>query len=192
MDAEGPLRSLENVFTQPSIARIGFLAVLVGLAFILEYGTGFSHHYDVRSQIQELSQLKEIAAENPLVSERIDSLRAETLSRIERRQAEMSRNSLWYWQIVSALILPAVLVGMELVWLASSGYSSRRAWRGISLSLVLCFATYTLADAVPVPVSFTAAVLLPISLEVILVVAVLLGIRLVPNISNPFSSSGHE
>ena len=81
---------------------------------------------------------------------------------------------------------------MEFVWLAGSGYSSRRAWRSIFLSLVLCFAIYTITDVIPVPVSFAAAVLLPIALEVILVLAVLLGIRLVPGIPNPFSFSDRE
>lgn len=185
MDLESPLRSLENIFTRPSLGRIAFLLVLALLAFVVEYGTGFSHHYDVRSQIQELNQL-EAASEDSATIQQIDSLRAEVLKRVERRQSQMSRDSLWYWQLLSALTLPFVLLVTEFVLLLRSGSSSVH-WRQFLLSFTLCGSVYLIADVLPVPSSFTAAVILPLVVEIIILTGLLVGFRVTPDLPDPFN-----
>lgn len=185
MGLESFLRSLENIFTSPSLGRIAFLLVLVLLAFVVEYGTGFSHHYDVRSQLQELNQL-EAGTEDTATVQQIDSLRSEVLYRMEKRQSQMSGDSLWYWQLMSALTLPLLLLIVEFVLFIRSSFSFAQG-RQLLLSFGVCGSVYVIADLLPVPSSFTAAVILPLVVEVILLTGLLVGFRLAPDLPDPFN-----
>jgi hypothetical protein len=87
MNSEGVISAVKNTITNPSLGGIFFLVILIGLTAIAEYGTGFTHHYDVRSQLRELNQLEKAAQSDSAALRRIDSLRAGILDRMERRQS---------------------------------------------------------------------------------------------------------
>ncbi len=80
------IQSLERAFTDPSSKRIFFAVTLVSLALSLNYCTGFTHHYDTSSEIQEIRALSEIRSGSVEEDKELQELYRSALRDVQRRQ----------------------------------------------------------------------------------------------------------
>lgn len=73
MDLGTPFQTLERAFTDFNVGRLLYLLTLFGATILVNYEAGFTHHYDISYQIEEIERLQSLANDSTDL-EQLDAL----------------------------------------------------------------------------------------------------------------------
>lgn len=105
---------IERALTEPNAGRVAVLLLVLGALLFADHIGGFTHHYDVKHQVQELNALREGPTPDSIVREKMDSVRTSILNQIRSRQTppseELERKARLYTATPTAVFFLLVSV----------------------------------------------------------------------------------
>jgi hypothetical protein len=81
-----PFQILERIFTEPDLGRFLLLLTIVAALVIVNYDSGFTSHYNLSSQIQEITQIEKTLGTDSTLVARVKTLKSGVLDSIEEHQ----------------------------------------------------------------------------------------------------------
>ncbi|PEN13312.1 hypothetical protein CRI94_11785 [Longibacter salinarum] len=154
MDLGTPFQTLERVFTEFNVGRLLYLLTLFGTIVFINYEAGFTHHYDVSYQIDEIERLQGLVTDS-IDQKHVDVLREGVIEEMKARQTSIPdrlANSIRGFFLESLVRALAVSAGFLLYFIYSIIPSTQledkrsQAIGSGAITIVLIFIGYIFPD----------------------------------------------